>query len=332
VHAFTAVDQGAIDFHGVPITLSYEPFARDAFRPLFAGFERLPHAEHGLHVELRSSRRILNETPPLDWRPTFCHGLVQGYTLDGAHVLSDGQSKLEVFPRLGRMFGEVFEGAETDLSAGMQHIALSLLLRERGIFDLHAATACTESRALVLIGDSGAGKTTLLLSLMELGCDFLGDDRLLFRVRSNGTELLAYPREFHLSPATLELVSRPIERLPGTQPIAGKFSVEPLKVWPERFRRSWVGPISLVLPQIEDCPTSSLRRVSAAEAFGKLLSSSATVVVEAIESRAEQMRALKALADRADAYEVTLGSDLLSQPVETARRLLASLESLAREP
>jgi hypothetical protein len=327
-----AVRDGVIDFHGIAVELAYEPFQRDAFAPLFEGFARHSRSNDALRVELSTvSRPSLVALTP-EWRPTFCHGLVQGYSHEGAHVLSDGESRIEISPKLGRMFGEVFENATTDLSAGMQHIGLSLLLRERGVFDLHAATACTDTRGLVIIGDSGAGKTTLLLCLMNLGCDFLGDDRLLFRLSDGGTELLAYPREFHLSSNTLSLVNRPPVDTDQASPVAGKYSIYPLQAWPERFRRSWVGRISLVLPHIEDRSESVVRRATAAEAFGKLLASSATVVVDAIGSRPEQLLALKALADAADAYEVALGSDLMRNPTDTARRLLREIDSLASRP
>jgi len=321
----------AIDFHGIPITLSYEPFAGDAFTTLFAGFDYSALTTKPLRVELHSSPTPVYATLAPEWSPTFCHGLVQGYSRDGAHVLSDGESQLEVFPRSGRMSGAIFERAQPDLFAGMQHIALSLLLRERGIFDLHAATACSDQRAWVILGDSGAGKTTLLLSLMELGCDFLGDDRLLFRTRSERTELLAYPRAFHASQAALQIVGKSPAQT-GAKAVAGKYAIEPLEHWPQRFRRSYLGPLDLILPQIEDRALTSVERATPAEAFGKLLSSSATVAVEAIDRRAEQMQALKALADSADAYDVRLGRDLLTQPSATARRILDAMRALAREP
>ncbi len=323
------VERGAIDFHGVPITLDYEPFALDAFPRLFAGFGTAARAGDALHVSLRAVPEPVSRAVE-GFRATFCHGLVQAYSNVGGHVLSDGQSRIAVFPRLGRMSGEVFENSKTNLSAGMQHIALSLLLRERGIFDLHAATACTDHEALILAGDSGAGKTTLLLSLIELGCDFLGDDRLLLRARTNNAELLAYPREFHLSPVTIRLVKRSLGALDDVPPTDGKYSIEPLQIWPERFRRSWSGPIRLVLPHIEQQEHTVVRRVTAAEAFGKLLSSSATVVVDAIARGAEQMAALKLLADTAEAYDVSLGADLLSRPAATTREILKTIESLAR--
>ena len=330
VTAATAASASAIDFHGIPIQLGYDPFSADAFTNLFAGFERASGSAEPLTVELRAAVQPHLEAAPPGFLPTFCHGLVQGYSKDGAYILSDGQSYIEVLPKLGRMRGEIFRSDDTDVSSGMQHIALSLLLRERGIFDLHAATACTADRALVVLGDSGAGKTTLLLSLMQLGLQFLGDDRLLFREQRGELELLAYPRAFHLSPATLQLVPEPVGDL-GPAPPDGKYAVEPLQVWPERFRRAWRGPVQLLLPHIEAQARSRVRRASAAEGFGKLLASSATVVVEAIERRAEQLAALTALANAAQAFNVTLGADLLAHPASTARRLLAEIHGLAGE-
>lgn len=327
----TALDGACIDFHGVPIDLRYSPFRSDAFSALFAGFARRPVEQGALRVELSSTEEPCTETLSEEWRPTFFHGLVQVYSNDGLHVLSDGESRLEVFPSAGRLSGKLFEGSTSQLSSGMQHIALSLLLRERGVFDAHAATACTNSRAYVLLGDSGAGKTTLLLALMGLGCDFLGDDRLLFRMRASNIELLAYPREFHVGPKTMKLLSNmPLDNVSPRSD--GKYPLQPLDFWPERFRKSWLGPISILLPHVDERAKTSVRKATAAEAFGELLSSSATVVVETFEGRSEHLRALREFADASEAYYVVLGGDLLLDPTGTMRGLLNMIENLARRP
>lgn len=316
------VDSACIDFHGIPIELGYEPFGGDAFASLFAGFSQQAQPSNPLTIELARATAPCCDPVGAEWLPTFCHGLMQGYTCDGVHVLSDGRSRLEVFPRLGRMQGRLFDRDMLELSSGMQHIALSLLLRERGVFDAHAATACSGDRALVVLGDSGAGKTTLLLAFMELGCGFLGDDRLLFRKESEGVELLAYPREFHLTARTVRAFPKLSARL-DTQPrIDGKFGVAPLVHWPAQFRRTWRGPLSLLLPHIEDRATTMVRPVNAAEAFGKLLAASAAVAVDGIERREEQLASLSALANSATSFDVALGADLLTESSATAQRIL----------
>jgi hypothetical protein len=327
-----APKRACIDFHGIPIELAYESFGADAFGPLFAGFSAGAARGNAMQLRLELSREPCAADMGPEWRPTFCHGLMQGYTRDGAHVLSDGQSRIDVFPRLARMSGQLFEGDVLNLSSGMQHVALSLLLRERGIFDTHAATACTKTRAFVLLGDSGAGKTTLLLSLIALGCEFLGDDRLLFRSAQGEIELLAYPREFHVTPQTARLFPELSARFKQEPRIDGKHPLEPLAFWPDQFRRSWRGPISLLLPHVEARATSAVRAVNGAEAFGKLLASSAAVVVDGIERRGEQLEALHALANASNAFDVALGNDLLTEPRETARRILDAIESESRTP
>lgn len=320
-----------IDFHGIPIELSYVPFARDAFDAVFAGFGRRSATKDALRLELSSTLEACTEPPTSDWRPTFFYGLVQAYSKGDAHVLSDGESRLEVFPRLGCLSGRLFDGEKAQLAAGMQHIGLSLLLRERGVFDAHAAVACTKERAFVILGDSGAGKTTLLLALMTLGCDFLGDDRLLFRASDAGIELLAYPREFHVTPKTMRLLPGLAAGLKHSARADGKYPLRPLEFWPERLRKSWIGPISILMPRVAEQRTTSVRRATAAEAFGTLLSSSASVMVETFEHRDAHLRMLREFADVASACEVTLGHDLLSDAETTARRLLRAVEGLARE-
>ena len=321
-------ERACVDFHGVPIARDYEPFEGDAFDSLLQGFPRCRSVEGQLRIRLRVASEPIRAAPAADWLPTFCHGLIQGYSQGGAHLLGDGQSQLEVLPSEARLSGQLFEPGR-ELFNGMQHIGLSLLLRERGIFDLHAATACTERQALVLLGDSGAGKTTLLLCLMASGCSFLGDDRLLFRAAQGQPELLAYPREFHLTARTLQLVASTPPSSRREPRVDGKYALQPLTHWPERFRRSWRGPISLLVPRIDSVPTSSVRRATAAEAFGHLLSSSAAVAIEAIDRRTEQLDALRVLANSAHAYSVSLGTDLLREPERTARALLSQIDALA---
>jgi hypothetical protein len=307
-----------VDFHGVPVELAYAPFRADAFAALFSGFSRQVNGNGALYVGLAHSAMPVAAALGAEWKPTFCHGLMQGYSRDGAHVLSDGNSRLDVSPRLGRLSGVIFERDALEISSGMQHIALSLLLRERGVFDAHAATACTKNRALVVLGDSGAGKTTLLLALMAAGCSFLGDDRLLFRAARGRVELLAYPREFHVAQKTAQSFPELSNLCEVTPRIDGKYPLKPLTLWPERFKKSWAGPISLLLPQVEARARTEVRAVNAAEAFGKLLSSSAEVMVDGIERRQEQLEALHTIANTANAFEVALGEDLLATPREAA--------------
>jgi hypothetical protein len=318
---------GTVDFHGVPISLDYAPFDGDAFRSLFASFERRGPSAEGVHIDLNMLPRADAALVSSGWDATFCHGVVQGYSRDGEHLLEAFESRIEVKPRLGSMVGRLVEGTPPELIRGMQHIALALLLREASIFDLHAATACTNERGLVVVGDSGSGKTTLLLALLEAGLNYLGDDRLLFRTTPETVELLGYPREFHLSRTSARLVSKRLPDAPSELSAQGKYSLDPRAIWPGRFVKAFIGQVVLLLPRIVARPTSRVQRANGAEAFGRLLSSSASVVVEALDYREQQLNALKLLANTTRAFELELGTDLLARPAETARLLLTEIDA-----
>ncbi|HEY4157337.1 MAG TPA: hypothetical protein VGM29_04535, partial [Polyangiaceae bacterium] len=283
-----------IDFHGIPIELAYAPLSEDAFGTLFAPFPRIGRMSGALRIELATTE-IACAGPSDAFRPCFFYGVAQGYARGDCYALYDGQSLINVEPVAGRMSGTLFRPDPAAVSAGMQHIALSLLLRERSIFDAHAAVACDDDRAFLLVGDSGSGKTTTLLGLLDAGFKFLGDDRVLLRPQDGLPELLAYPREFHVTPKTLAaLATQPDAQTPLHQD--GRFRIGPLEQWSASFRRSWNGPMTLIFPEVVNDPSSHLCRVSPAESFGHLLASSAAVALPTTRYADEQMGVLKDIA------------------------------------
>lgn len=314
------------DFHGLLVRCAYRRFAGDGFTPLFDEFAVDParDAERALLLELRATSE--RERPPdsSGWTPTFCYGRAQGYSAPGKHRLSDGKSWIDVDAARSRLSGVLFEPERSNITSGMQHVALSLLLRGTGAFELHAAGAWSEDRAFVVLGDAGAGKTSTLLALLSAGAEYMGDDRLLLRALGGAIELLAYPREFHISARTLEF--HPQLSADDVRPwIDGKVRLNPIRSWPGRLRRRFSGPTVLLAPRIVECSTTSIRRLSGAEAFGALLTSSATVAVEALPHRTAQLALLTQLANEASAFELLLGRDFLTAPARAASLLLASL-------
>ncbi|MEM0924373.1 MAG: hypothetical protein AAGI13_15090 [Pseudomonadota bacterium] len=87
----------------------------------------------------------------------------------GAFWVRDGQ-RIDVSPA---------EGADpAHIHLYLIGSAIGLLLHQRGMPTLHAATVAREGSAIAFIGDQGAGKSTLAASLAEAGFSVLGDDTM----------------------------------------------------------------------------------------------------------------------------------------------------------
>lgn len=311
------------DFHGVSIELAYLPIPGDPLRPLLETFPLTPR-DAMLRLELTTARS--NETlsaASYEWTPTFCHGLAQGYSSEDRYQLMGGQAAVEIEPRLGRLRARL-RAPVTELANGMLHVGFCLLLRELGLFDVHAAVACWRGHAFVVLGDAGAGKTTTLLGLMAAGASYLGDDRVLLREHEGGVELLGYPRDFHVAAATLrahpELAG---ELVPAT--IDGKLRVAPRAAFPERFQQHFTGPVTLLAPRIGTADDTSFTALGRADAFGLLLAASASVALEVLPHRVAQLELLRRLANAARAVELRLGRDFLEEPARAGEQTLARL-------
>jgi hypothetical protein len=92
------------------------------------------------------------------------------------------------------------------------------LMKRRGLFCVHAAGLVANERAVVIAGSSGCGKTTLTIALVRAGFGLLSDDMLFVRQQEAGVELLSFPDELDVTPATArlfpelrELGDRPVE-------------------------------------------------------------------------------------------------------------------------
>lgn len=57
--------------------------------------------------------------------------------------------------------------------------AIAEVLRASGYLPLHASSVVANGRAYVFAGKSGSGKSTIAAALLDRGCEFLADDRVL---------------------------------------------------------------------------------------------------------------------------------------------------------
>ena len=204
-------------------------------------------------------------------------------------------------------------------------VALVLALRWRGIFHLHAgALAAPDGRGILVAGGAGAGKSTLTLALLEAGCSYLGDDAVFLSTRGGDLAVLALPRPFHVAPRTAGAFPRVGALLSDLLPAGEKRRLDPRQAWPGRERPGMGAPSLILLPRVSGERTTLVEQLSSAEAMGALIESSTLVVVDGLPGGAEHLEVLRRVADRARAFRVESGLDLLEAPAETVDRLLGS--------
>jgi len=314
-------------FHGLVVEHACAPLPGDDLERLLDAF---PSAS-GFPTDIVISGRCVGRDVHLRerWRnldPVFYLGKMQAWRLAAGYLLTDGHSMVEVDTVARTIQVEAACEAHEQVPAyvkGMKHMALGLLLREFGIFAVHAAAVVAQNVGIVIPGDCGSGKTTVALALVEAGCLYLGDDRVLLRRGTSGVELLAYPREFHVGPATADAFPAWRHAIDSQGVYDGKLALDPRQAFPDALQRDWVGPTLVWFPEVEpDRARSELVPVTQAEAFGRLLGSAALTLVDGIRHAEQHLAVLRALVLRSSSFRLLLGADLLSEPSRTASRLL----------
>ena len=199
-------------------------------------------------------------------------------------------------------------------------LALAAALRLRGWYHLHAAcTVAPDGATLLLVGHGGSGKSTLCAALVAAGHRYLGDD-VLFLEGATG-RLLAFPRPFHLGPDAAGAIPGVAAHLGDPYGAGAKRRLDAGAAFPGRAEWSVGAPRALLSLRVAaDQGTTAVVPLAPLEAAALLVESSAFVAGR-LPGHRRQLAALAALADRAPAFEVALGRDLLVDAVATARRV-----------
>jgi hypothetical protein len=116
-------------------------------------------------------------------------------------------------------------------------LVLTTSWRQRGWIPLHAGAVAREHRCAILTAPSRGGKTTLTLAMLHLGWKTLGDDKLLLRLRTDGTaELQPLQRLFNIDPRTRQWFPEvgDLSGLPPDSAWTPKRRVPIESIWQER--------------------------------------------------------------------------------------------------
>jgi hypothetical protein len=261
-------------------------------------------------------------SPPLGTR-LFAGDRLSGYRSNSGLVVTNGSSWLEVSRAPLCIHGELCSrpgGNEVELL----HVAFMIALRELRIFELHAAVICHRGAALVLVGPSGSGKSTTALAHLAAGCEYLGDDRVLLRERAGELVLLRYPAHLRATPATLSSFPE-VERFASAHDYLGKRRVDVDLAFPKQCRSEFVGPTTLLFPEIG--PSTALRPLSQQDAFQRLLLQSGSLVLDDHVDPRGHLALLRKLVGQSRHLALSVGPEWLARPPMAARALLEALSS-----
>ena len=190
-------------------------------------------------------------------------------------------------------------------------LTLTMMVRARGHFCLHAATLVDRERGILLTGPSGSGKTTTALSLLRSGFELLGDEHSILNANEGRpliTGLRGTPRVVGQGLRTLAELERSLESgIKSKTP----FTIPPALAPMNRSR--WVAPAVVFFLRIgQGEATHRLIKMPVEEAFVRLTRQ--VLDPTNVFRKGEQAQALIGLVEHCPAYELVLSRNLTSLP------------------
>ena len=192
------------------------------------------------------------------------------------------------------------------------HFALGELVKQRGLYAVHATALEKNGRGVLIPGYSGRGKTTAFLSLLRAGFRYLSDDTPRLRVTGAGVEVLSFPMKVDVTERTIDVFPELRAAPSGVlrQGLYKKyFHVE--EVYSSGIGNS-CRPAVILFPRVIDAPASSLDPLPKGDALRAILPQA--LVVHGPEIARREFHALSTLVQMADCYTLQFGQDILDLP------------------
>ena len=220
------------------------------------------------------------------------------------------------------------ENLEDD-PATLVGLTLTILLRHRELYGLHAGALAREGTGCLFIADGGCGKSTMSLNLVQQGWDYVSDDFIFLRPSGGRVEASGLRRNLCMD----REATRDYPGLLGRwrdRPFSGapKRWLEMNALYPRQVKESCV-PRVLLFPEIVPEPRSRLRPMTnKAEILGRLMHQSPLLVLESRMS-SRHLEVLKRLLLQSRCYRLLAGRDL-KEPSTRIANLLSTLLSAHR--
>lgn len=236
--------------------------------------------------------------------------------LDGERLIADffGVGVLVVDSVEGRADGYLInpQMMPDSLIEYLFHLALTELLRRRGLYTIHATALEKNGRGVLIPGNSGRGKTTSFISLLRSGYRYLSDDHPLLRDAGTHVDLLPFPIKINVTEQTVEffpeLRAAPAHML---QPRFPKRAFHAEDVYPTSIGEC-CRPALVLFPHVIDAPHSHLELLPKSRALEMLLPQALLVYDSEVAKR--EFQVLAKLIRQVDCYCLNFGRDILELP------------------
>ena len=240
----------------------------------------------------------------------------------GATVaITPGRPSALVLRRVGRGggLGHVLEALDTALMHGA---AL------QGVAFMHAGAFRIVSAGILAMGLTGSGKSTLAVASLHQGSRIVSDDVVLLGRDASGRLLVRTARrDAYLRRASCRVVPAPLRpKLQREGGSSGKWILR-RDACPGRFALACTPKVAMRVRLDRRRKQPMVRRLSTAEVLAELINASSPLMVSApyAAERAALMPVLVAFAETVPGFEVRMGTDLLTRPEATVKRLLADI-------
>lgn len=304
------------DMHSLKLTIVGEDTILAALK---CRLQQFPAAKAGTPSDLRFEYREIPHTndPGMERVPGVTRKVLDLH--DGEVLYREASNQLEIdYPGRARSVCDIRSGdvrvdyskVEADAIGLLTHplftIPLAELLKQHGLFMVHAAGLCLNRRGLLIAGATGSGKTTLTIAMLRAGFAFLGDDTVFLRINSDGLCALAFPDEIDATADTIRLfpeLQSVARQLPASN--RRKRSFVPSRVYHARVAMECT-PAILVFPQPVGAQESRLTPMPKDAALLELI---CNVLRTEICSTQSHLNALAMLVKQCRCYRLHTGRD-----------------------
>ncbi|MFQ6026175.1 MAG: hypothetical protein ACE5Q6_01530 [Dehalococcoidia bacterium] len=316
------------NIHGVNLRLATDsPAIADAARTLLRQFPEAPLTEAAdlecrfMAVESRSdipwvsseeSQTLFTNTGSFFGDPDELKARCTVYREDETITVDfDEQGLWQIRDRLVDGYLVRPEATHPLALASFFHLAMMELLKQIGLYTIHATSLERDGRGILIPGSSGRGKTTLCLSLLRSGYRYLSDDHPLLRDTDRGLELLGLNERIDVTEDTIEFFPELRDAGDALQSGVLKryFYVEDVY---SQVPAESCSPSFIIFPQVIDWPKSHLEPLSKSRALELLLPTGLLVYDKEVARR--QFQIMSRLVNQAECYQLNFGEDILEAP------------------